>query len=107
MIISERIFLYIHEKGMTQKEFSKLTGISQSTISDWKTKKTNPAADKIMCICEVLHVSPQELLTGSEQDYILVNKNSKEYTLIENYEKFDEENRLRLLSYMKGLDTNK
>ena len=32
MIISERIFELLREKGMTQREFSKLTGIAQSTI---------------------------------------------------------------------------
>ena len=44
----------MEERGMSQIEFSKATGIAQSTISEWKRKKTNPAADKIMVICEVL-----------------------------------------------------
>ena len=46
MIISERIFKIMEEKGMTQLEFSAGTGIAQSTISDWKRKKTNPSAEK-------------------------------------------------------------
>ena len=40
MIISERIFSILTEKGISQKTFSAMTGISQSTISDWKRKKT-------------------------------------------------------------------
>lgn len=48
MIISERIFKILNEKDMSQKEFSSLTGIACSTISDWKHKKTNPSSDKIM-----------------------------------------------------------
>lgn len=67
MIISEKIFDLIKEKGMSQKDFALATGISQSTISDWKTKHTNPAADKIMVICDVLGVTPIELLTSGEQ----------------------------------------
>lgn len=67
MIISEKIFELIKEKGMNQKEFALATGISQSTISDWKTKHTNPAADKIMVICDVLGVTPVQLLTSGEQ----------------------------------------
>lgn len=67
MIISEKIFELIKEKGMSQKDFALATGISQSTISDWKTKHTNPAADKIMVICDVLGVTPIELLTSGEQ----------------------------------------
>ena len=48
MLISEKIYKYMEQKGMTQKEFSQCTGISQSTISDWRRKKTNPSADKIL-----------------------------------------------------------
>jgi transcriptional regulator with XRE-family HTH domain len=35
---------------MTQKEFSEATGIAQSSISDWKRKKTNPVSEKILII---------------------------------------------------------
>ena len=52
MIISERVFYLLKEKNMTQSEFSKRVGIANSTISDWKRKKTNPSADKIMDICK-------------------------------------------------------
>ena len=50
MLISERIYQYLEEKGMSQIEFAKRTGISQSTVSDWRRKGTNPSADKIMII---------------------------------------------------------
>lgn len=62
MIISERIFEIMKEKNIKAKEFAKMTGIGQSTISDWKTKKTNPQANKIMIICEALNVSPEDVL---------------------------------------------
>jgi transcriptional regulator with XRE-family HTH domain len=62
MIISERIFMLMEEKGVSQLEMATRTGIAQSTISDWKRKKTNPSADKIMSICDVLDVSPFEVL---------------------------------------------
>ena len=65
MIISEKIFYLLDQKGITQKDFAVQTGISQSTISDWKRKKTNPSADKILKICEILHVTPYELLSES------------------------------------------
>lgn len=41
-VISEKIFELILRNSITQKEFSEKTGISQSTISDWKRKGTNP-----------------------------------------------------------------
>lgn len=68
MLISEKIFQIMNQKEMSQKEFSEWTGISQSTISDWKRKKTNPSADKILKICEVLGVTPYELLSERNLD---------------------------------------
>ena len=62
MTISERIFKIMGEKKITQLELAKNTGIGQSTISDWKTKKTNPSADKIMILCATLEVTPEDLL---------------------------------------------
>lgn len=62
MKISERIFTIMDEKGLSQLEFSHATGIARSTIGDWKRKKTNPGADKIMIICKVLEVTPEFLL---------------------------------------------
>ena len=50
MTIGDRIFARLKETGMTQKEFSENTGISQSTISEWKSKRTNPTSEKIMII---------------------------------------------------------
>lgn len=38
--VSDRIFELLKEKGMLQKEFAAKTGIAESTISDWKKKKT-------------------------------------------------------------------
>ena len=67
-MISEKIFELILRNGVTQKEFSEETGISQSTISDWKRKGTNPSADKILKICEVLKVTPYELLGENETE---------------------------------------
>ena len=51
---------------MSQKEFSEKTGIAQSSISDWKRKKTNPVSEKILIICSVLDITPYELLGGTD-----------------------------------------
>ena len=112
MIISERIFELLKIKGISQKEFSKLTGISQSTISDWKTKKTNPAADKIKIICNVLELTPTELLEDAEvaelrqPDHVLVKKGTLEYLLLEKFRKLDENAKIRLQGYLQALSEN-
>lgn len=115
MLISERIYKYLDEIGMSQIEFAKRTGISQSTISDWRRKGTNPSSDKIMVICEVLGVSPNELLTGvrsksqsksEEMDYVVVDKNSDEYLLIQTYRELSMDARRRLEGYIMALKDN-
>ena len=110
MVISEKIFELMKERGMNQKEFALATGISQSTISDWKTKRTNPAADKIMVICDVLGVTPIELLTSGaqfksyepEQKDVMVLSPEKRL-IIERVKEMDDRQLVRLLAYMDKL----
>ena len=114
MIISERIFKLLEERNMTQMEFGKQAGLANSTISDWKRKKTNPSADKIMDICMVLGVTPEQLLTGKgiddnykkdadskEKDGLVISK--ADVRLIEDIHELKEEQRKRLLKYMEAL----
>jgi len=109
MIISERIFKILKEKQISQKTFSEQTGIAQSTISDWKRKKTNPASDKIMIICNVLEVTPYELLSGTETsikkevDFIMVPKDSEDYALLEQFHSLQQMERGRIWGYLQAL----
>ena len=83
MTIGERVLDLVHEKGMTQKEFSDRTGIPQSTMSSWKGKRQNPSIDKLKVICDVLNVDPYYLISGTESnenlnnDYVLVYKRTR------------------------------
>lgn len=49
---------------MELKEVARLTGISQQTISHWKTRGTVPSAKYIEKIASALNVSSQWLLSG-------------------------------------------
>lgn len=108
MIISERIFKIIKEKGITQAEFAKRAGIATSTVSEWKKRKTNPSADKIMDICVALEVTPEELLTGSGIDD---EKGSEcrnritpmDWQIIDTFHGMKESQKRRLLKYMETL----
>lgn len=94
---------------MSQKAFSELTGIAQSTISDWKRKKTNPAADKILTICRVLDVSVYELLgepadrDSKTKDYVIIGRDSDEYLVIEAYQGLQTGDKAKLLGYIDAL----
>ena len=111
MTISQKVFELLREKGMSQKDFSIATGIPQSTISDWRKKNMNPASDKILAICDVLGVTPYELLSNVKEEggrankvsYRIVVEGTEEDMLIEAYEKLDAQARGRLMGYMEAL----
>ena len=114
MIISERIFKILKNRNMSQNAFAKKVGLSSSTISDWKTKKTNPTAEKIMPICEALGVTPEQLLTGKdidegyekniakkEDESLVITKS--DIRIIEDFHGLKEVQKKRLLKYMEAL----
>ena len=115
MNISGKIFELIREKGMTQKEFGKRTGIPQSTISDWKRKKTNPTLEKVIPLCEALDISPMFLLTGEDgpSGYVITQPKENsglredEQLVVEYYNSMSEVKKKRLIAYMKGLSKRK
>lgn len=113
MTISEKIFKILDENRMTQKEFSNRTGIPQSTISDWRKKNTNPASDKILIICEVLGITPYELLSGVKEEgkrsnavqYQVIVDGTEESNLLEMYDSLERDAKNRVLGYLQALST--
>lgn len=111
MTISEKIFDILDTRGISQKDFSIATGIPQSTISDWRKKNTNPSSDKILVICDVLEITPYELLSNVKEEgarakkigYRIIAEGTEEDMLLEAYEKLDAKARGRLIGYMEAL----
>lgn len=108
MLISERIFELIKEKGITQKEFSIRTNIPQSTVSDWKSKRLNPSSDKLLIICKVLGTNPNDLLSeadseGISWDFAGVKNSKDEQLLLEAFRKMDDKSKERIIQYVKNL----
>lgn len=73
MTISQRIFQLLNEQNKTQKDLSKYTGISTSTISAWNTRGTNPSAETLKSISEFFGVSLEYLITGEESQNNTIN----------------------------------
>ncbi len=63
MNFNERLFKILEERGITQKELSKKSGISESTICDWKRKGKVPGIDKVLIISRVLGISLYDLIS--------------------------------------------
>ena len=106
MNIYEKIFARLEELHVSQIELSRRTGIATSTISDWRKKKINPQADKLMSICKALDMSLVDLLCDEEEsdqtiqtEYILDEKH-----IIELFRNSDYETKRRLLRYFELME---
>ena len=104
--IYERIFDRLEELHISQIELSRRTSIATSTISDWRKKKINPQADKLVSICKALDMSLVDLLCDEEDadqltqtDYIHDEKH-----IIEAFRNSDYETKRRLLEYFELIE---
>lgn len=107
MLISEKIFIILEERGMSEAAFAKEIGTSRSTVNSWKIRKQNPSSDKIMKICDVLEISPEELLSDDDEP-VKPKKGKKVLTqkekeLIDVYEDVSDSTKKRVLDYAKRL----
>lgn len=104
MKVYEKIFARLDELNMSQSELSRRTGISTSTINDWKKKKINPQADKLVAICRAFDMSLAELLGDDETENSSVDYSAEERYLIECYRRSDDQVRKHMLRYMELID---
>ena len=54
-------------KGMQQKEFANLLGISQVSVSKWEHGKTFPKAKRLKQVADTLGIPIEELLEDEER----------------------------------------
>ncbi len=78
----------LQEHGITPYKVSKETGVSQSTLSDWKRGVSTPKQDKLQKIADYFGVTLEYLMTGEEKeaDRYYINEETAEMaqTLFEN-----------------------
>ena len=60
--IGSKIAKYRKLKNLSQKEFAKLIGVSNSRVSNWEQGTHRPDVNILSDICNVLEVSPSDLL---------------------------------------------
>lgn len=56
------------EHSLTQKELAQRLGVSDKTISKWETGRGLPEISIMKCLCEILNISMNELLSGEKLD---------------------------------------
>lgn len=103
---NSRIFELMRQRGITQKELSKRTGIATSTISDWKIKGTVPSSDKINAICAALNIGVDDIFVQIDNDEIkqrIITEQDDLWDFICMYDKMESGRKKRILSYMMAL----
>lgn len=82
MVNVNNLFKLLKEKNISQKELSDSTGISTGNISDWKSGRSMPSADKLNILANELNCSVDYLIGRtdfSEEENQLICHNLSEY----------------------------
>ena len=80
------------------------TGIATSTISDWRKKKINPQADKLVAICKALDMPLVDLLCDEEDkknEVLTADYFIDDQIMIETIQLSSIETKRRILSYLE------
>ena len=85
--------------------------VDVDSLVSMNKKRTNPVSDKILIICEVLDVTPYELLSGAEHtgnrsrdnNTYVISKETEIGMLVETYQKLDTNAQKRLIGYLEAL----
>ena len=104
MNIYEKIFARLEELHMSQIELSRRTGIATSTISDWRKKKINPQADRLVAICKALKMSLVDLLCDEEDkknSILNVDYMTDDQIIIDFINAADSDVKRRIISYLE------
>ena len=104
LTITERIFVALAQKRLSQKEFAKRIEVNEKTVSAWKKNNSLPPADKISKISDCLGVTINYLLTGEEEKPVIQQSqnfqqiNSREKELLKYFKMLSNEEQIRLIA---------
>lgn len=68
MNLGEKLFKLRKSKNLTQDEVAEKLEVTRQTISKWETNQSTPDFDKIVPLCNLYGITPNELLTGEENN---------------------------------------
>lgn len=91
------------KRGITPYKFCKDTGVSTSTISTWKTKKSQCRPELAEKVCEYFGISHDYLMTGEEKEKPEIPGFEPEHLeLIELYSKLKTEQKSAVLNLLRS-----
>ena len=66
MTISQKLFMILDKKHISQKNLADSIGVPASTVSAWKNNNSSPPIEKLIDISKVLDVPVEYILDESE-----------------------------------------
>lgn len=101
--IGNRLLNIRKRMGMTQAEVAEAAGLSDRTYADIERGTVNMRTETILRICDVLHITPDEVLT--EERTLLTAQQEEIWRRLNTCNPKDKETALQLLSvYLKSLE---
>ncbi|MBR2289761.1 MAG: helix-turn-helix transcriptional regulator [Clostridia bacterium] len=67
MDLGEKLFELRKSKNLTQDEVAEVLNVARQTVSKWETNQSTPDFDKIVPLCELYGITPNELLMEKEE----------------------------------------
>lgn len=97
-------------KGLSQRDFASLIGVSNGAVGMWETNKRQPDLEMVLKIADYFNVSTDYLLGHKEtysnkniQNSVLLDLSKKDVKIISSYKKLQPENQKRLEDYINIL----
>ena len=79
MTLPERLMKLRKAAGLSQEEVAEKLELTRQTVSKWETGQSSPDLDKVLPLCDLYHITPDELLHdgGSEEaDELKIQKDA-------------------------------
>lgn len=102
MALSDNIRYYRELANIYQSELGQDLGVSAQAVSKWETGKAEPNIDSLRSMCEIFHITADELLNRdrTKQPSPIGDLNPTERNLIRDFRSLDEQGRDFILTAM-------
>ncbi len=102
-VVGNKLYSFRKKTGLTQFEVAEKAGISSRTYADIERGCVNMRVETLLKICQVLHITPDEVLTADDDTSAV--KQIEILNRLENCSAKDKQTALSLLStYLKSLN---
>ena len=68
MDLGEKLYELRRTKNLSQENVAEQLNVTRQTVSKWETNQSTPDFDKIVPLCELYGITPNELLTGEKTE---------------------------------------